>query len=465
MSARVLVVDDSPTIRKVVHAILSNRGYTVIACADGQDALQILTHQLVDLILLDFVMPNMNGFQFCRALRVIETAREVPVILMSAKADRIRDRFIEQTGAVDAITKPFDPTALLAFVGSALKRLTQRRKQDDSAADGVPDSHNDEPPPSVLTPSKLTPHAEIAHALAYAVQSEIHSDASAADDDSHHSTRISSIIESALRSKDMLPLLQRLRWSLAASSDDALFGDLATIPVSEVMQLLQMQRQTGILEIADRNVIVLIHLRHGLVNLAQCINGSPELLLGRYFLRKGRISRSVLENAAAEAKRKGELLGTLLVAMGHISQEDLRSALIQQTSEIIYEALRWKRGSFLLRRNAQRAEAENAALALPIAAIVMEGFRRVDEWRVIEQTIQFDEVLLRNDSAIVNLPLNHLSQQDYRVLAEIDGTRRVRDIIEQSNMSTFDICSTLCHLIGSQLAHPKRTAGPNQPRQ
>jgi len=69
MSARILVVDDSPTIRKVVGAILEARAYQALLAADGQDALDLLATEKVDLVLLDFVMPRMNGYQFCRELR------------------------------------------------------------------------------------------------------------------------------------------------------------------------------------------------------------------------------------------------------------------------------------------------------------------------------------------------------------------------------------------------------------
>src|SRR5580765_7712445 len=110
MPSKILVVDDSPTIRKVVSAILARSGYDVVAAADGQSALEVLTgeeKQSVDLVLLDFVMPRMNGFQFCRAIRQNGGAlATLPVVLMSAKSDKIRDQFVQQTGAMDALSKP-----------------------------------------------------------------------------------------------------------------------------------------------------------------------------------------------------------------------------------------------------------------------------------------------------------------------------------------------------------------------
>ena len=91
---RILVVDDSPTIRKVVTGILERHGYETVAAADGQLALDALEGDAppIDLVLLDFVMPRMNGFQFCRTVRGSEKYAALPVVLMSAKSDKIRDQ-------------------------------------------------------------------------------------------------------------------------------------------------------------------------------------------------------------------------------------------------------------------------------------------------------------------------------------------------------------------------------------
>src|ERR1700741_2574538 len=104
MSARILVVDDSPTIRKAVCSILEGSSCAAVPAQDGQEALELLGHEKVDLVLLDFVMPRMNGYQFCRELRALPEHKELPVILMSAKGDKIRGQFVAQTGAVDSIT-------------------------------------------------------------------------------------------------------------------------------------------------------------------------------------------------------------------------------------------------------------------------------------------------------------------------------------------------------------------------
>jgi len=148
---RVLVVDDSPTIRKVVSAVLARHGFESVHAADGQAALETLVEaaradedgesggesngvQKIDVVLVDFVMPRMNGFQLCRAMRQSELLRSIPIVLMSAKSDRIREHFVQQTGAIDAISKPFDAQALIAVIENAIRRASEWGARADTTA-------------------------------------------------------------------------------------------------------------------------------------------------------------------------------------------------------------------------------------------------------------------------------------------------------------------------------------------
>src|SRR5207248_6554245 len=84
----VLVIDDSPTITKVVQLVLTEAGYQVQTAPDGELGLQAVRAQRPDLILLDFVMPRMYGYQFCRELTADPALRDIEMILMSAKGDQ-----------------------------------------------------------------------------------------------------------------------------------------------------------------------------------------------------------------------------------------------------------------------------------------------------------------------------------------------------------------------------------------
>ncbi len=98
------------------------------------------------------------------------------------------------------------------------------------------------------------------------------------------------------------------------------------------------------------------------------------------------------------------------------------------------------------------ALAESARLGLPVASVVMEGFRRVDEWRLVEEGLgNFEAVLQKDPVAIEQGGVDRLPKHEQRLLAMVDGEHTVREIIEQSHMSSFDACKVLYQLLEARL--------------
>lgn len=118
----VLVTDDDKDIRDGIEIYLKNEGYDVLKAADGAEALQLLEHNEVHLIILDIMMPNMDGIT---ATFKIRTERNIPIIMLSAKAEDTDKIHGLSVGADDYITKPFHPLELLARVKSQLRRYVQ----------------------------------------------------------------------------------------------------------------------------------------------------------------------------------------------------------------------------------------------------------------------------------------------------------------------------------------------------
>src|SRR5688572_10754014 len=127
----VLVIDDSPTITKVVQLVLTKAGYQVDTAADGEAGLVAVREKRPDLILLDFVMPRMNGYQFCRELVADSKLRDIPVVLRSAKGDQVGERFVKVMGIVDYITKPFSPEAITAVVQHTIGKYGPARGPEE----------------------------------------------------------------------------------------------------------------------------------------------------------------------------------------------------------------------------------------------------------------------------------------------------------------------------------------------
>ena len=119
---KVLVVDDEVQIVKLITYSLRGAGYEVSAAGDGAEALQAVRAERPDLVLLDIVMPRMDGFQTLEALKGDPATRDIPVFLVTVRnteADRRRGR---QLGCDAYITKPFSPGQLLERIDQALKR-------------------------------------------------------------------------------------------------------------------------------------------------------------------------------------------------------------------------------------------------------------------------------------------------------------------------------------------------------
>jgi adenylate cyclase len=117
---RVLVVDDTPQNIRLLDAVLSPRGYTVIPATSGPEALNIVADSPPDLILLDIQMPVMDGYEVCRRLRDDPASRALPVVMITAAGDQEKLKALE-AGADEFISKPFNQAELLARVKSLLR--------------------------------------------------------------------------------------------------------------------------------------------------------------------------------------------------------------------------------------------------------------------------------------------------------------------------------------------------------
>ena len=115
-SCTILVVDDSPTVRKLISGKLEKSGHTVVLAVDGMDALAKISEVVPDLVLLDITMPRMDGYQVCKLIRSNEQTKDVPVIMISGKDgffDKVRGKMAGTTGY---ITKPFGPETLMKTI-------------------------------------------------------------------------------------------------------------------------------------------------------------------------------------------------------------------------------------------------------------------------------------------------------------------------------------------------------------
>ena len=132
MNTRILVAEDDTHIRDGLKDTLETEGYTVTAVADGEAALRAFAEGSFDLVVLDIMMPKVNGYDVCRDIR--RRNRAVPVLMLTAKGEELDKVLGLELGADDYVTKPFGIRELLARIAALL-----RRSKASLDADGLPD--------------------------------------------------------------------------------------------------------------------------------------------------------------------------------------------------------------------------------------------------------------------------------------------------------------------------------------
>ena len=125
MKAKILVVDDEKDILELVSYNLKKEGYDVFTSADGEDVLKLLKKEKYNLIILDLMLPGIQGMELCKMLKTSEETSFIPIIMLTAKSEELDKVLGLEMGADDYITKPFSPRELIARVKAVLRRTRE----------------------------------------------------------------------------------------------------------------------------------------------------------------------------------------------------------------------------------------------------------------------------------------------------------------------------------------------------
>ena len=128
MAPKILIADDEPNIIQLLRLYLRNEGYEIVAARDGREALDSFARESPDLVVLDLMMPKLNGFEVCTEIR---KQSDVPIIMLTARSDDVDKIVGLEMGADDYVTKPFNPREVVARVKANLRR----REWDRAASD------------------------------------------------------------------------------------------------------------------------------------------------------------------------------------------------------------------------------------------------------------------------------------------------------------------------------------------
>jgi len=130
MAATILVVEDEPAIQELISYSLRQAKHTVSSTKNAEEAMKIINEALPDLVLLDWMLPGMSGADFARMLRRAARTKDIPIIMLTARADESDKVTGLESGADDYITKPFSPRELLARIKAVLRRRAPEAADD-----------------------------------------------------------------------------------------------------------------------------------------------------------------------------------------------------------------------------------------------------------------------------------------------------------------------------------------------
>lgn len=428
----VLVIDDSPTITKAVDLALSKAGYRVTVAEDGERGLLAARAHLPDLVLVDFVMPRMNGYQVCRELAGDPRLSKIPVVLMSAKGDLVGERFVKSMGIVDYLTKP--------FAASVLVEVTRRALGGERSGSALPGS----PELPAARAHQLPPLRGQLEALLVACL-----EAWAAEGGPPPPPRATAEALAARVLDDRA--LTELLATFQRADGAGLRGDLGVLSLAEVLPLLDSPRHSGRLTARRGEQRVDIELARGLVTQAYGRGLPDEFRLGRFLLERGELAPADVEAIAAQPA-EGVPLGQRLRARGLVPAAELTAALRRQSEELLYEAMRWRAGelSFLPSEPTARAT-EDPGLKLSIEELIEKGCRRIDEWNLIERAIDHPHAIFARADAAAAAPQVRLLREEEIVLELVDGARSVGDLVGVCHLSSFEIARSLYRLLSLKL--------------
>ena len=117
----ILCVDDSPTDLRMMQEAVAGMGHVIVTATDGEEALESVRRQKPDLVLLDIILPNLNGYQVCRQLKTAPETKSIKIILISSKSQQTDKFWGKKQGADEYVTKPYQQGELLNLVRQQLQ--------------------------------------------------------------------------------------------------------------------------------------------------------------------------------------------------------------------------------------------------------------------------------------------------------------------------------------------------------
>jgi CheY-like chemotaxis protein len=425
---KILSIDDSPTVQRLIEMILASQGYQVVLASDGEAGIARAKAEKPAVILVDFVMPKMNGFQVCKTLKEDAEFKDTPIILVTSKGDKVGSKFVDTLGITEYFTKPFQPEDLLAKIREVIDK---RNAAAPSAA--RPGPAKTAAAPRAAEPPAQTPLSGLEAMVRQLVEKEL----------------------GEFIAKTLPELIRRELARTVTTAQAGIQGNLSNFRIVEVMQMLGLQRQTGRLALSRNNEGADIYFRDGVVVYAtSACNGAKPGVQG--LLKKAcRLEDDSIQHVLRIAEMTGQPVDTVLAREKMVDPRTFADSFRQHTESAVYKAMAWREGEFSFERTEPPVFA--TPLQIKVDDLLLEGARRADEWTLIQQKIpNFDMVFEPMIGNAEELTTRGMSDIDLKVFSLIDGKRTIQDIIDSACLGDFDVAKSMFILLSVNLIRIKK---------
>jgi DNA-binding response OmpR family regulator/curved DNA-binding protein CbpA len=415
-TVNVLIVDDDRSTQRVLADALTKQGFVVTVERDGEWAVKTFEKKSFDAVLLDLLLPAVNGYEVARQMKAMPRGKRTPIIMMSGVyKNAVHQReAVEKHGAFAFLAKPLD----LKTVVSTLK---------DALGDRFPRKKKATPPPPPVEEDEVT--GEFMADLAQREEVEV--------------------VEQAARQ--------------VASPGLSLRGDFATRSFAEVLAEVHRWRASGALLLRREKVKKIVYFT----------NGTPELVksnllvecLGRILVREKMISEAECAESLKRMKGTGRQQGTVLIDMGCISPHNLNYALHVQLQEKLFDIFRWESGEYQFNPRVE-LPAEPVSLGLTCAQLILEGVKRgYDDRRlggVLEGT--GDKYVHPSEEPLLALQDAGLGDEEKELLVLADGHKTVTTLRALGLLPAVDTDRLLFAMKCAQMIDFRDQAAKGKPR-
>lgn len=484
---KIMAVDDSITIRKFAETILTKEGFIVGLAGTGQEFLNNVAKFKPDLVLLDFVLPDLPSDEICQQLLANEETKKVPILMISSNGNAIRNMYQSFPNVKDYLTKPFQPSVLSSVVRHVLEKTRKEAEEAlveapvaaaTAAAETLPT-----PAAPAPVPAEATPVAVPAPAIEIPLPSgpvEVPSDLLAGtgrDAEASFQARIRQVLserfasvarnipelEASRAGKDPLEyylsilgrprVLAELSHALqalhmqACGPMPALAGDTSIMGVDNALVHLADRKATGTLLIGIPDEHIHIHLVSGKV--AGITSNNPKAYCAGADFDFATLDRDNAIKAVIAQKRHGIPFFASLVHPGLLPAAKLPAILAAQGLRALLRALGAPAAEYRFHPAAViPAWAKATSAETEVRTLLLEVYRRLDNWVLIEGGIGGLEATLGGTPKKAELAERiSLTPVEKEILDLIDGRINNQQVVNWSGREEFEVGSILYRLL------------------